>query len=47
MYEGIQSEMISTTRFEKSSDLSMAYLELEQVKSKQRKDSLYQNKGIQ
>ena len=26
MYEGIQSEVISTTRFDKDSDLSMTYL---------------------
>ena len=26
MYEGIQSEVISTTRFDESSDLSMTYL---------------------
>ena len=50
MYEGIQSEVISTSRFQKNSDLSTTYLGKidikEQVRLKQKRDFLYQNKDI-
>ena len=46
MYEGIQSEVVGTTRFYENSDLSTTYL-LEQVRSRQKESFLYQNKDIQ
>ena len=50
MYEGIQLEMISTTRFYENLDLSTIYLGrtdiTEQVRLKQKRNFLYQNKDI-
>ena len=50
MYEGIQSGVISTTRFDENSDLSTTYLgridmsRAGKIKAEER--FLYQNKGI-
>ena len=50
MYKGIQSEVISTTRFEENSDLSTTYLDKRDItkasKIKAEENVLYQNKGI-
>ena len=50
MYEGVQCEVISTTRFDENSDLSKTYLGrtdmTKQAKLRQKKSFLYQNKGI-
>ena len=50
MYEGIQTEVISTTRFDENSDLSTTYLGKTVItrasKIKAEKDSQYQNMGI-
>ena len=45
MHEGVQSELLSATRFGENSDLSMAYLG-RIAKLKKKKRFLYQNKGI-
>ena len=50
VYEGIQSEILSTTRCDENSDLSNTYLgkadKSKNSKLKQRSPSLYQSKGI-
>ena len=50
-YKGIQSEVIHTTRFDESSDLSMTYFRRIDIttasKIKAEENSLYQNKCIQ
>ena len=51
VYEGIQSEVISTTRFDENSDLSMTYLGRIHITRARQNQSrgkilLYQNKGI-
>ena len=49
-YEGIQSEILSTTRFDENSDLSTTYLgkadRSKNNKLQQSSPSPYQNKGI-
>ena len=51
MYEGIQPEVISTTRFNENSDLNALYLGGTDIKTatkiKTEERFLYQNKGIQ
>ena len=51
MYKGIQSEVISTTRFDENSDLSTTYLGRIDItrasKIKAEDNFQYQNKGIQ
>ena len=51
VYEGIQSEIWNTTRFDENSDLSTAYLGRvntnKSVKPRWKNHSWYQNKGIQ
>ena len=51
MYEEIQSEVKNTSRFDENLDLSMTYIgrmdKTRASKSRQRKNSLYHNKGIQ
>ena len=52
MYEGVQSEILSTTRFDENSDLSTTYLgkvdtTRASVRSKWKKGYLHHNKGIQ
>ena len=51
MYEGVQSKVISTTRFDENSDLSTTYLSRVDTTraniTKQKKGFLYQSKGIQ
>ena len=51
MYEGIQSEILSTARSDENSDLSTTYLgRLDMTKNrklKQKKHSQYQNKDTQ
>ena len=51
VHKGIQSEILSTTRFDKNSDLSTTYLRKadkskNSKKLKQRSPSLYHSKGI-
>ena len=49
MYKGIQSVVLSTTRIDGNSDFSTIYLhgaDITRVRSKCKKDSLYQNKNI-
>ena len=50
VYEGILSEILSTTRFDENSDLSTTYLgkaeRSKMIKLKQRSPSPYQNQGI-
>ena len=51
MYDGIHSEVISTSRFDENSDLSTTYLDkidtTRASKIKVEEIFLYQNKGIQ
>ena len=51
MYKGVRSEILSTTRFDRNSDLSKTYLGRVHIsgasKSKWKKGSQYQIKGIQ
>ena len=50
MYKGIQSEVLNTTRFDESSNLSITYLGrtdmAEQPKVRHKRSLLYQNKGV-
>ena len=52
-YEGLKSEILSSTRFDENSDLSMAYLgkasinKVKIIKLLQKRNFQYQNKGIQ
>ena len=51
VYDGIQSEVVSTTRFDENSDLSTMYLGVDQTEqnvtnSKQKSHFPYQNRDI-
>ena len=50
VYEGIQSEILSTTRFDENSDISTTYLgkvdKSKSTKLKQKSHFLYRNRGI-
>ena len=51
MYEGVKSEVLSTTKFDDNLDLSATYLGRIDIpgagKVKEKEKFLYQNKGIQ
>ena len=51
MYDGVQSEVLNTTRFDESSDLSMTYLGragmIRTSKVNAEETFLYQTQGIQ
>ena len=53
IYEGVQSEILSTTRFDENLDLSTTYLgrvdiaRASKIKVEEKKDFLYQKKDIQ